>query len=76
MSKDIKLHFIPTGENFIDKIRKDKEDRYNAMPIEQKIELSEFALMLQLENGHKNIPITLIRIIELLSEKIIKDHCE
>lgn len=76
MSKDIKLHFIPTGESFIDKIRKDREDRYNAMPIEQKIELSEFALMLQLEDGHDNIPITLIIIIELLSEKIIKDHCK
>ena len=76
MSKDIKLHFIPTGENFIDKIRKDREDRYNAMPIEQKIELSEFALMLQLEDGHDNIPISLKRLIELLSEKIKRDHCE
>lgn len=76
MSKDIKLHFIPTGKNFIDKIRKDSEDRYNAMSIEEKIDLKEFALMLQLEDGHKNIPISLMKIIELLSEKIIKDHCE
>lgn len=70
MSKDIKLHFIPTGENFLYK------DRYNAMSIEQKIELAEFAIMIQLEDGHKNVPIILIRIIELLSEKIKRDHCE
>ena len=67
--------FKKVDEGIFNRIIKARKAMYDAKPLEDKIELEEFVLRLRLDDGHKNAYLSVMKLIKLLSQKIIRDHC-
>ena len=74
MSKDI--FKTKAGKEALKIILKRRRDAYNAMSLEDKIDLEELTLRLRLRHKLSTVEDSLRRLIELMSEKIKIDHCE